>query len=797
MSTSLDSSIRHLPFGEHLCLFFNSAIDRAPALLPVTESALRGRELLVLLAAEQDAEFMIQVWVQAGYDIAELRSQRRLIVVPPETVFGRRGRLDPAAGLRWFQEQLQAALLSGHEGLRIIHDTGWMARAGVASADLMDLEAGFNEAIGGTPITLFCHYNRHDFDSQTLLGVLKAHPKVVVGQRLCENDYYVAGRDVRDPHQELKSYLDRLQIRQRIREDLKSARDQFQALVEHVPAGILMIQPPEGRPRFMNSFAQSLLGRGLMSDATCQTLSERYQFWTKHGKLYPASELPVVRAMREKNVFRADDLVVRRPDGHIRHIEMLGSPIFDDFGELASAVAILVDISDRRQVEEQLLASERHYQQLLTSAGEAICVLNLNTMRFLTVNESFSKLLGYSYDDLRETSPYDLLLEQDAGLFDEWVSQILSQGNVAAEASLRCKDGRQVFAEVRFTLVEQDPEPLALAIINDITGRKELEGRLREYVRVEAEQRRQLEAILDTSPMGILLFDTNLITVAANPAAGRMFGVEDIKQYVAHPADQLIGQMTAASQTVPDLEVRVRQLSQDQSTVLANEAVEVSLGDPSFKRVLSTFTSPVRGDQDQFLGRVWIFSDLTEERRLQGQLWHAQKMESIGTLAGGVAHDFNNILVGVLGHASLAKALLAKVGKHQGRLLQCLEAIETAAERAAGLTRELLAYARGGKYRDVPIDVNRLMRDTLDILRPSLSSKVKVELDLQEDLVGVNGDPGQIHQVLLHQVLLNLCINASEAMPLGGTLYLKSRAVNLDGGKVSGFEGCTRSPQGN
>ena len=773
MPATLDSSIRHLPFGEQIGLFYTSDFDRAPALLPVMKSIVQGRELLVLLAEQQDAQAMLDVWSQAGYDVAQLLKDHRVNVVAPREALVRRGRIDFDAARAWFTDQLRTAMLGRHEGVRIIHDSSWVARSKADPGDFARLEAVLNQTIEGSAVTVFCHYRRDHFDSETLLKLLKAHPKIVVGQSLCENDYYVPGADEAGADQEIKSYLDRLQLRQRIREDLKSARDQFQSLVEHVPAGILAIQPPDGKPRFMNSFGQSLLGRGLLSDARAGNLSQRYQFLARDGSVYPSEQLPVIQALRDKKVFRADDLVVRRPDGHSRYIEMMAVPIFDDYGELASAVAIIEDITDRRQVEEQLLASERRYGQLLTSAGEAICVINLNTLRFITINDSFTRLLGYAHADLREMAPADLIYEEGEELFDEWIGQIVAEGHAGAEVKLRCNDGRRIVVEIRFTLVEQDPEPLALAIINDITERTELERQLREYVRVEGEQRRQLEAILDTSPMGILLFDTDMVTVAANPAAGTLFNFDDIKQYVAGPANALIDKIAEKSETTPDLVARIRQLSQDQRTVVANEAVEITSDAPPRKLVLSSFTSPVHGDENQFLGRVWIFSDLTEERNLQGQLWQAQKMESIGTLAGGVAHDFNNILVGVLGHASLGKTLLQRGGeKALASLPNCFEAIEVGAERAASLTRELLAYARGGKVRDVVIDVNRLIRDTLDIIRPSLSANVEVVTELERDVVGVNGDPGQIHQVLL-----NLCINASEAMPNEGALTLRSATV--------------------
>jgi PAS domain S-box-containing protein len=790
-SISLDSSIVHLPFGEHLCLFYLDGIDRTPSLIPIIKGTVQGRERLILLADDEDAPFTLNAWSQAGYDVNLLREQKRLITARPQSVLQNRGGFDAEAAVSWFRAQFEAAMLDGCEGVRVIHDAAWVVRSMIDRSEFIRFEASLNEMIRDIGITIFCHFDRRSLDSTTLLGLLKAHPKTVVGQRICDNDYFVEGGDAADPDQELNSYLDRLRYRQRVRDDLRSARDQFQSLVEHVPAGILMLQPPDGRPRFMNSFCQTLLGRGMQGGVTNETICERLQFYAPDGNLYPSDQLPVVRALRERRSFRVDDIAIRRPDGNVRLIAMLAAPIFDDIGELGSVVAILEDITDRRQVEEQLLASERRYSHLLTTAGEAICLVNLGTMRFVTVNEAFTRLLGYNFPELGEISPYALLTDELPEQVDQWVAEIMDRGRVAADATLNKRDGGEVIAEVRFTMLEEAPEPIAMAIINDITARKELEARLRDYARVESEGRRRLESILDTSPMGILLIDVDDNVVAANPATGRLFNVADVKQHIGKSAIQLIEQVQFSSANQTKLGDRIQNLARDHSLILADEVFELTDDGSNEKRVVSMFTSPVRGDDQQYLGRVWVFSDLTEERRLQHQLWQAQKMESIGTLAGGIAHDFNNILVGVMGHAGLARSLISGEDRPDGRLIECLSAIETAADRAATLNRELLAYARGGKARDVPIDVNRLIHDTLEITRPSLAPKIEIRLDLDEALKGVIGDPGQIHQVLL-----NLSMNAAEAMPRGGILSFRTDSVSISSKEAAGLEGHDRPPQG-
>ena len=162
--------------------------------------------------------------------------------------------------------------------------------------------------------------------------------------------------------------------------------------------------------------------------------------------------------------------------------------------------------------------------------------------------------------------------------------------------------------------------------------------------------------------------------------------------------------------------------------------------------------------------------DITIQKKLEEQLLHAQKMEAIGTLAGGVAHDFNNLLMGILGYTSL---MLMKTEKTHP-FYEKLKTIERQVESGAELTRQLLGFARGGKYEVKPVNVNDLIIKTSDIFGRT-KKEITIHRKLQEDLHTIEADRGQIEQVLF-----NLYVNAWQAMPSGGRLYLETRNVILD-----------------
>lgn len=172
------------------------------------------------------------------------------------------------------------------------------------------------------------------------------------------------------------------------------------------------------------------------------------------------------------------------------------------------------------------------------------------------------------------------------------------------------------------------------------------------------------------------------------------------------------------------------------------------------------------------------FVDITEKKRLEESLIQAQKLESIGMLAGGIAHDFNNILAGILGYASLLKSLTPETDKNY----RYIDIVEKSAERAANFTQQLLGFARKGKYIVAQLSVNDIVRELTGFLCETFNRKISITADVEENLPPVEGDSNQ-----LYQAIMNLCINARDAMPNGGKLSIKTDSYRLYEEKVVDF----------
>ena len=176
-------------------------------------------------------------------------------------------------------------------------------------------------------------------------------------------------------------------------------------------------------------------------------------------------------------------------------------------------------------------------------------------------------------------------------------------------------------------------------------------------------------------------------------------------------------------------------------------------------------------DKGVYKGTRGVLTDLTALKKMESQLLHAQKMESVGVLAGGVAHDFNNILQTILGYTEML--MVEKEPGHPD--LAYLKAIESAAQRARDLTRQLLTFSRKTEQRPRPLDINRSVREVCEILKTTIPKMIDIELTLADDPGIINADPAQIEQVLM-----NLAINAKDAMPNGGRLMVETENVTLD-----------------
>jgi PAS domain S-box-containing protein len=286
-----------------------------------------------------------------------------------------------------------------------------------------------------------------------------------------------------------------------------------------------------------------------------------------------------------------------------------------------------------------------------------------------------------------------------------------------------------------------------------------------------AEEHTLLRAFVDTVPDAVFAKDVSGRFILANPAALKAFGL--------HAESELAGK-TVSDLYTPELAARVQD---DDASVLAGSVVfnrEVTTSDfEGREQRFLVLKSPLRDSSGAVTGLIGISRNITEHKKLEEQLRQALKMEAVGQLAGGIAHDFNNLLTIVFGYSEVLRSYV----ETNRELEEPVEAISDAAVRAAALTRQLLAFSRKSMLQPKVLDLNTIVTETGRMLSRLIGDHIEFTLVLDPAIGRVRVDPGQ-----LDQVLMNLAVNARDAMPHGGHLRLATHSAVLDQASAAHLE---------
>lgn len=444
------------------------------------------------------------------------------------------------------------------------------------------------------------------------------------------------------------------------------------------------------------------------------------------------------------------ELESRRRDGSSTWLESRMAFLRNPEGAPQGILGVARDISDRKIAEEALRESESKYRQLVKHAPAGIYEVDFANRKFITVNDVMCEYTGYSREEFLALSPLEILTEESAARFLERMSKVFAGETVpdTVEFEIRGKDGRKfwVVLYTRYTYENGVPKG-ATVVVHDATERRLAEEALR-----KSEERYRL--LVDHAEEGIFIDQDDVIKFP-NPRARQILGYseEELASMrfidLVHPYDRgLLQGMPPKDGPNPKESSTLR---------LFNK-----FGDELWLEVKAV---PIIWDGSPAL--LHLLRDVTLQKSLEAQLMHVQKMEAIGTLAGGIAHNFNNLLMSIQGNISLMLMDATQSHPHVERLT----AIEKLIESGSKLTGQLLGYARGGKYEARPTDLNRLVRETSQTF--GLAKKeIAIHLDLSPDLWNAAADRAQIEEVLM-----NLFVNAADAMPRGGDLFLTTRNV--------------------
>lgn len=530
--------------------------------------------------------------------------------------------------------------------------------------------------------------------------------------------------------------------RKKTEEALRSEKNKLQALMDglaRTQIGIDIVGT-DYKILFQNQTLQERFG-----NLTGELCYEKYM-----GLEKPCDFCPMIKAVKRNKL---ESVQLTGADGI--NYELFSAPLPNPDGTVDRAIEVVFDITARKQAEETLKESENKYRTILESIEEGYYEVDI-AGNITFVNDSLCTILGYPKDELIGMNNRKYMDKKDAAKVYQDFNRVYKTGipSEILDWELIRKDGTKRFVEISVSLIKDSKgNPTGFrGILRDVTERKLMEQDLQG-------ERERFVTLAENAPFGMSIIN----------AKGKY-------EYVNHKFTEISGYTLEDIPTgklwfksaYPDpaykkkvISTWLNDLSGTKLGELRPREFKVSCKDGSQKDIYFRSVMLRNGNQ------IVTYEDITEKKNLESQLLQAQKMEAIGTLAGGIAHNFNNLLMSIQGNTSLMLLDTSPDHPHYERLTT----IEKSVQSGSKLTSQLLGYARGGRYEVKPISINRIITDTSSTF--SMTRKdITFHQDLEHTLSGVKADSGQIEQVIL-----NICVNAAEAMVRGGELFITTRNI--------------------
>jgi len=419
-----------------------------------------------------------------------------------------------------------------------------------------------------------------------------------------------------------------------------------------------------------------------------------------------------------------------------------------------NVVGSAVDISERVHVQNALTESEKQYRLLFDSSPLPMWVFDRNTFAFLEVNEAAVQHYGYSRDEFRTMTILDIRPPEERSRILQHMTQLVKGLQTPEVWKHRKKNGSVIDVEITSHELAFQRRDAQLVVAHDITDQLKAEEDLRH-------SEEKFSKTFRSTPLPITI---------STVTDGRYIDVnEAFSNIMGYEREQVIGRTALDLNIWADANDRKQMIEQlnVEGHLHSFETQFVTRGGGSRMVLISAEIIKLDGAECV----IAITSDITDTRRLEEQFRQAQKMEAVGRLAGGVAHDFNNILGVIIGYSDLSREQLpddSLVFKH-------IEQIRKAALRATGLTSQLLAFSRQQVLQPSVLNLNAVVNNVSKMLLRVVREDISLNFVPGEPLGNVKLDLGQVEQVLL-----NLVVNARDAMPRGGQIVIETDNIDFD-----------------
>ncbi|WP_265595206.1 PAS domain S-box protein [Verrucomicrobium sp. BvORR106] len=442
-----------------------------------------------------------------------------------------------------------------------------------------------------------------------------------------------------------------------------------------------------------------------------------------------------------------EEMQIRTAKGRLVWVRVIGQAVRDERGQIIRVHGAFQDITDKKQAEEALRESEQTLAALMFNLPCAVYLFGQDG-RMLRWNGEFEKVTGYSAQEIEGMIPEQFIVPDDVAAVRARIVEAFTHGHAVAELRLRSKTGDMVPYIYSASRILMEGQPCLLGVGMDMSAQRQAEAQLREQA-----------DLLDKAQDAILVVNLAHRITYWNKGAQQLYGWSSEEALGKEVADLLHAELREFQGAFTQVNAtgewtgELKQQAKDGRSLIVESRWDL-----------------VRDDQGQPRSLLVINTDITEKKRLERQFFRAQRMESIGTLAGGMAHDLNNVLSPIMMAVDLLKLKTSDSGSQE-----LLGNIATSAKRGADMVGQVLSFARGVEGRRDEVHAGRLVDDVERIIRDTFPKNIQIRTNVGSDLWTVTGDLTQ-----LHQVLLNLCVNARDAMPEGGNIAISVENITLD-----------------